>query len=391
MIRVGITGQSGFIGAHLYNRIKLLKEHFKIVEFYDDFFYDEKKMEKWVRQCDVIVHLAAMNRHNDPKELYNVNIELVNKLINAMKSAKSKAHVLFSSSTQEERNNQYGKSKKKGRELLYNFAEINNSSFSGLVIPNVFGPFGNPYYNSFIATFSHQLANDKKTEIQIDGNVKLIYVDNLNKFIIKRIEECAYKRKGNLQKYIPVPYDFEMKVSKILSLLKRYKNQYFENSTIPKLKDINEVNLFNTFRSYMNYEKEYPVKLTKHSDSRGSFTEIIKMNTSGQVSYSVTLPGITRGNHFHTRKIERFAVIKGKALIKLRRIGNEKILDFELDGDIPSFVDIPVWYTHSIKNIGNEELLTLFWINEFYNSEDPDTFFENVNYREVKKNNGKEK
>jgi UDP-2-acetamido-2,6-beta-L-arabino-hexul-4-ose reductase len=144
------------------------------------------------------------------------------------------------------------------------------------------------------------------------------------------------------------------------------------------LNNIFEVNLFNTFRSYIDYSSHYPVILKKNQDRRGIFTETLKTSLGGQFSFSTTNPGITRGNHFHTRKIERFIVIKGKANIELRRIGQNEVLKFELDGENPSFVDMPIWHTHNITNIGKEELITLFWINEFFNPDDPDTYFENV-------------
>jgi UDP-2-acetamido-2,6-beta-L-arabino-hexul-4-ose reductase len=128
----------------------------------------------------------------------------------------------------------------------------------------------------------------------------------------------------------------------------------------------------------MDIKNHFPVSFVEHVDDRGSFVEIIRLGVGGQVSFSTTVPGITRGNHYHTRKIERFAVIKGKALIQLRRIGTDEVLDFYLDGDAPSYVDMPIWYTHNIKNIGDEVLYTNFWINEFYAPNDPDTYFENV-------------
>ena len=168
------------------------------------------------------------------------------------------------------------------------------------------------------------------------------------------------------------------KVSEILSKLKSYKQDYFENGCIPELRDSFEINLFNTFRCFIDIDSRNPVKLKLHSDERGSFVETIKANTGGQFSFSTTKPGITRGNHFHTRKVERFTVIKGEARIQLRRIGTGKVYDFSLSGSEPAYVDMPVWYTHNITNTGNEDLYTLFWINEFYDPEDPDTFYEKV-------------
>jgi UDP-2-acetamido-2,6-beta-L-arabino-hexul-4-ose reductase len=151
-----------------------------------------------------------------------------------------------------------------------------------------------------------------------------------------------------------------------------------DKGVFPVLNNKFEVNLFNTFRCYMDIRNHYPVKLVMNTDDRGTFVETIKTGLGGQVSFSTTKPEMTRGNHFHTRKIERFAVIKGKARIQLRRIGTDKVLNFDLDGNEPSYVDMPVWYTHNITNTGTDDLYTIFWINEFFNPEDPDTFFEKV-------------
>ena len=148
--------------------------------------------------------------------------------------------------------------------------------------------------------------------------------------------------------------------------------------SFPELKTVFDLNLFNTFRSYIDHSSINPVLLKKNTDQRGTFIETTKTSLGGQFSYSTTVPGVTRGNHYHTRKIERFIVIRGKAVIELRRIGTAEILRFELDGEKPSFVDMPIWFTHNITNVGDDELITLFWINEFFNPDDPDTFFEKV-------------
>jgi UDP-2-acetamido-2,6-beta-L-arabino-hexul-4-ose reductase len=372
MLKIGITGQEGFVGTHLYNTLKLSPAEFSRVEYDINFFKNDNQLDNFVSQCDVIVHLAAMNRHNDPEVIYNTNIELVQKLIASLERTKSSAHVLFSSSSQEERDNAYGKSKKEGRILLENWALKNGGSITGLIIPNVFGPFGHPYYNSVVATFSHQISHGETPKIDVDGEMKLIYVGELVSEIINKAKE-----KKNESLY-HVPHTSTAKVSVILNLLKKYKVEYQDKGEIPVINNTFELNLFNTFRCYMDIFNHFPVKFTQHKDPRGSFVEIIRLGVGGQVSFSTTVPGITRGDHFHTRKIERFAVIKGKALIQLRRIGTDKVFDFELDGSEPAYVDMPIWYTHNIKNIGDEVLYTNFWINEFYNPDDPDTYFENV-------------
>jgi UDP-2-acetamido-2,6-beta-L-arabino-hexul-4-ose reductase len=210
----------------------------------------------------------------------------------------------------------------------------------------------------------------------IDANLQLIYVKELvDQFYQKIISPAA--EKSNVVRY-EVQYTSENKVSEILLMLKNFKQVYFDRNCFPELNSIFEINLFNTFRSYIDYSTRNPVLLEKKTDQRGTFVETVKTSLGGQFSFSTTLPGVTRGNHFHTRKIERFIVIKGKAVIELRRIGTSEILHFELGGEQPSFVDMPVWYTHNITNVGDNELITLFWINEFFNPEDPDTFFEDV-------------
>lgn len=371
MLRIGITGQSGFMGTHLYNYLGLQKEVERI-DFKDNYFENGQLLRDFVKKCDAIIHLAALNRHNDPEILYRTNIRLVQQLIDAMEAESVKPHLIFSSSTQEERNNDYGRSKKEGRKKFLFWAKKNNAKFTGLIIPNVFGPFGNPFYNSVITTFSHQLINNETPKIKIDATLKLIYIGELVKEIWKIIKE-----KKNVPLY-SINNTAEAKVSEILNYLISYKHQYLENNIIPKLGSRFELNLFNTFRSYIDHSSYFPVMLKKNSDDRGSFVETVKASVGGQFSFSTTHTGITRGEHFHTRKIERFAVIRGKAAIEMRRIGTADILRFELDGEQPAFVDMPVWYTHNITNVGSQELLTLFWINEFFDPMDPDTFYEKV-------------
>ena len=371
IIKVGITGQSGFIGTNLFNYFGL-QDDIERIEFKDEFFQDKDVLDKFISQCDVIVHLAAVNRHNDPQVIYNTNIDLVKKLIESLNRNNSVAHVIFSSSTQEDRDNYYGQSKKEGRKLLIDWTKKSGGIFTGLVIPNVFGPFGNPYYNSVVATFSHQLTHNEKPKIDLDGKLKLIYVGELINEIYRVIVDTKVYPELKLK------YTSEIKVSELLEKLNSYKDQYLNNGAIPELNTTFEKNLFNTYRSYIDYKSFFPFSLKQHADDRGTFVEIIRTLSSGQVSSSTTKPGLSRGNHFHTRKIERFAVIKGKALISIRRIGTNNILDFKLDGDKPAFVDMPIWYTHNITNIGSDDLYTQFWTNEFYDSSKSDTYFEKV-------------
>lgn len=373
MLKIGITGQEGFVGKYLYNTLGLYPDTFERIHFDKSFFQSDNSLDIFVSKCDVIVHLAAMNRHTDAQVIYDTNIDLVKNLVSSLSRTKSTVHVLMSSSTQEEQDNLYGKSKKDGRILFENWANNSNGRFTGLIIPNVFGPFGRPNYNSVVATFCHKLTLNETPIINVDSEMKLIYVGELVEEIIKSINNAS-----TLTTTFTIPHTTECTVSNLLHLLQNYKEEYQDKGIIPLLNNSFEVNLFNTFRCYMDIANHFPVKFKQNPDSRGSFVEVIRLNVGGQVSFSTTVPNITRGNHFHTRKIERFAVIKGKALIQLRQIGTEEVMNFDLDGNEPAYVDMPVWYTHNIKNTGKEELYTIFWINEFYNPNDPDTYFETV-------------
>ena len=373
MLKVGITGQSGFIGSHLFNTLGLYPERFVRVSFEDYFFQQEMLLDNFVHQCDIIIHLAALNRHDDPKTIYQINVLLVKKLIDSMIRTNSLPHVMFASSIQEERENSYGQSKKDGRLLFEKWASQNNAIFTGLIIPNVFGPFGNPYYNSVIATFCHQLTHGEIPKIEIDSEVKLIYVGDLINEFIKLFDT---ELKCSSTQYIP--HSNTILVSLLLEKIEKIKSEYFDFGIIPDIRNTFDRNLFNTFICYINYDLFFPFKLKMNSDDRGFFVETIKLNSGGQVSFSSTVPGVTRGNHFHTRKAERFAIITGRALIEIRRIGTDRIFSFNLDGNNPSFVDMPIWHSHKVTNTGDEDLYIIFWINEHYDANDPDTFFENV-------------
>jgi len=179
------------------------------------------------------------------------------------------------------------------------------------------------------------------------------------------------------ERLIRVEHMAEYKVTELLEKLKGFRDTYLIKGIIPDLNDRFELCLFNTFRSYIPKE-HFPVKYKKNTDPRGVYVEAMKFCSGGQAAFSTTVPGITRGNHFHIRKVERFAVIQGKASIKLRKYGSDEVIEYIVDGNEPGYVDMPIWYTHNITNIGEGELLTMFWINEFYDPADPDTYFEEV-------------
>ena len=372
-LKVGITGQSGFMGSHLCNFLKTKEDQIEIIDFKRNFFESDVDLESFVKKCDVIVHIAAMNRHEDQEVIYNTNVGLVKKLVNACENTQTTPKILFSSSSQEDKDNLYGKSKRDGRQLLENWSKETGGAVTSLIIPNVFGPFGKPNYNSFIATFCDKIIKGESPTIINDSLVNLIYINELSEEFYK---EIVLETKG--VKTIRVEHTSSKKVSEILTLLKEYKASYYDEGKVPNT-PINsfELSLFNTFTSFIS-KNYFPRKFIQHSDNRGAFVEIMRAGVSGQTSYSTTVPGITRGNHYHTRKVERFAVISGKASIQLRKIDSDEVFEYILDGDEPAYVDMPIWYTHNITNIGDTELITLFWINEPYDPKDADTYFVEV-------------
>jgi UDP-2-acetamido-2,6-beta-L-arabino-hexul-4-ose reductase len=369
MIRVGITGSNGFVGSHLSNYLRL-QQGIEIVIFDRNYFDESDKMESFVRSCDCIVHLAGLNRHSSPEVMYETNILLCVKITEACVRTNSNPHILFSSSTQEDDETIYGHSKTEGRKIFEAWALEHKGIVTSAIIPNVFGPFGEPFYNSVVATFCHQIARGETPKIIQDKNLNLIYINKLVANLYEFIKNPVASR-------INVPHQYSVAVSEILSKLIQYKEIYLDKGIFPNLSESFGLDLFNTFRCFIPNE-HYPVFFTLNTDNRGTFVEIARTHTSGQFSYSTTKPGITRGNHFHTRKAERFAVINGKAKISLRHIDRAEVVDYYLDGSSPSFVDMPIWHTHNITNIGEDDLVTLFWINEPYDAEDPDTYFVNV-------------
>ena len=359
-MKIGITGQNGFIGYHLIHTIKFKLSEYSIVPFQRSLFEQEDSLSAFVSSCDVIVHLAGVNRAETDEEVYGANIKINSTLKKALINANFNGHLLFASSSQENGHSIYGKAKKESRVLLEDTINSLGGKFTGLIIPNVFGPFCKSNYNSFVATFCSKILNNEAAEVIQDANVPLLYVGNL----VEQILEVIRDPKGSL---IEIQPDLDVKVSNALALLNTFKTSYINNNTIPYFQTPFELQLFNTFRSYLDVETRYPSLLENHSDNRGFFSEIIRTDIGGQFSYSTTLPGITRGNHFHTRKIERFIVIGGKAKISLRKIGTNQVHEYFLDGENPSYVDMPIWYTHNITNIGSSPLITAFWINEPYN------------------------
>ena len=372
-MRILITGNRGFIGKHLVNNIKYrYSNKLNILHFDKKDFNSNVTLDQKVKRSSVIVHLAGLNRHKDESKIYEVNINLTNLLIESISRTGFTGKLIFISSIQEKQNNNYGKSKKESRNLFIKASKKYKFTFSGYILPNVFGPFGKVNYNSFIPTFCEKILNNDKFDIIENKKIELIYIDKVINEIVSELNN-----NNSISKKEITP-DIKITVDEVRMKLLKFYAEYIENNTIPDISTEFDLNLFNTFRSYIKLNKFYPSKLKQNKDDRGNFIEILRNLSMGQCSYSITKPGVTRGNHFHTRKIERFSVIRGQALIQLRKIDSDEIFQFNLDGNSPSFIDMPIWFTHNIKNIGKDDLITLFWINEPYDFDNPDTYIEKV-------------
>ena len=369
-MKVLISGHNGFIGKHLRRQITLKKLGIQFTYLSKSDFKSSELLENKISPNDIIYHLAGVNRDINEDEVFKKNNEINQALHSSLDKVNFKGKLIFTSSTQEEQNTLYGKSKKDARLRFQKQSERLGYEFFGLILPNVFGPFCKPNYNSFIATFSKMIVDGKSPQIIDDKLIDLIYVSDLTNELTEIITSS---NKFNIDNYVK-----KIKVSDTLDKLLNFHEEYFDNGNIPVFNSEFDVSLFNTYRSYINLKEFFPKTHKLSSDDRGDFTEILRAGSEGQVSYSTTRTSMIRGGHFHTRKIERFSVISGKAKIILREILSNEKTEFILDGKTPSYVDMPIWYTHNIQNIDKSDLVTIFWVNEHYDPDDSDTFMEKV-------------
>ena len=369
-MKILISGHNGFVGKHLIRRLKSLKFKYEI-DFLTKQNFQSKDLISKISPDDIIFHFAGVNRDSSDEEVFKKNNKINELLHLALEEIKFKGKLLFASSIQEDSNTLYGKAKKNARLRFEEQSSFLGYKFYGIIAPNIFGPFCRPNYNSFIATFCSMIINKETPTIHNDLKVPLLYIDDFINEILKILDPDI---NGNL--HIKPINNFY--VSEILEKLNMFNDLYIHQRQIPDVSYHFDLSLFNTFRSYIDVDSFYPRKHKEFKDTRGVFSELARAFSEGQTSYSITKKDEVRGNHFHTRKIERFSVIKGKAKIQLREILSTEISEFILDGSHPSYVDIPIWYTHNIQNIGEEDLITVFWINEHYNEDSSDTYLENV-------------
>jgi UDP-2-acetamido-2,6-beta-L-arabino-hexul-4-ose reductase len=367
---VGITGPHGFIGQHLARQLAL-DSTLKVAGCPREAFANQAALNEFVGECQTIVHLAGLNRGIE-REIYDTNVGLVDRLLEATATLKHPPHIVFASSTQRGRNTAYGRSKQDCEDRLRRWAAERGAPLTILVIPHVFGPGCRPYYNSVVATFCHQLAHDQQPVVIDDQPLALVWVNDL----VEAIGQLIQVRRPGVQE-ARVNESARLTVSELLAKLQAMRDGYFDENIIPNLADPFDANLYTTFLSHIDLD-DHCHKPKLHADARGELFEIMRLAGGGQIFFSTTKPGVIRGNHFHSRKVEWFCVVRGEAVIRIRRVGDSQVREFRVSGAKPEFISIPALHTHQIENVGQEELLTMFWCNEIFQPADPDTFYEKV-------------
>lgn len=368
--KILVTGSNGFIGKNLIETLKR-DEKLELITFEKG--ETEDSLETKIKQCNFIYHLAGVNRPKDPREFYEGNTTLLEKVIKIIEKNSLKLPIVLTSSIHSDKDNDYGKSKLAAEQLLVEYSNRNDVNVYIYKLQNVFGKWCKQNYNSVIATWCYNIANN--LEIQInnrDIEIEFVYIDDVIKELVSKLEiEIRLE-----EKYFYVKKSYFKTLGEVSDLLNEFKNNR-KNLIVQKVGTGFERALYATYLSYLPKD-DFSYELTEHKDDRGSFVEILKTIDSGQFSISTTKPGVTRGNHYHNTKNEKFLVIRGEALVKFRKIDEEEVIEYRVSEKKLEIIDIPVGYTHSITNIGKEEMILVIWANELFNKEEPDTYFLNV-------------
>lgn len=377
-----ITGADGFVGKNLVaslNNIKDGKDRTRNIEIENIFEFDidtpKHKLDEYCKAADFVFHLAGVNRPKDEREFMEGNFGFTSELLSCLKKHNNKAPIMISSSIQAALDNPYGKSKKAGEDLIFAYGKENGVNTLVYRFPNLFGKWCRPNYNSAVATFCHNIANDLEITVN-DRNhmMTLCYIDDVVCELINALEG----KENRVDDYCYVSVEHKITLGEISDLLYKFKEQS-QTLVMPEIPDNSiEKKLYSTYLSYLPKEKvSFELKMNK--DDRGSFTELLKTEKCGQFSVNISKPGITKGQHWHHTKWEFFIVVSGKGLIQQRKIGTDEVLNFEVSGDKIEAVHMLPGYTHNIINLSDtENLVTVMWANEQFDPNHPDTFFEVV-------------
>jgi len=366
-MKILVTGAKGFVGKNLIAQLKN-SGHTDIFEF--DIETDKSLLEKYTKECEFVFHLAGVNRPKDENEFMEGNFGFTSELLNLLKKNNNRAPVLITSSIQAEKDNPYGKSKKAGEDLLFAYSKETGAKVLVYRFSNLFGKWSRPNYNTVVATFCYNVANGLELQVNNpDANLALCYIDDVLNELIRALEG----RETRKDKYCYVPIVHNIKLGDLAEKIESFKASRTD-LIIPNMGDELTKKLYSTYLSFLPEDK-FSYDLKMNCDNRGSFTEFIRTAENGQVSVNVSKPGITKGNHWHNTKNEKFMVVCGEGVIRLRKIGKDEIIEYRVNGEKLEVVDIPIGYTHSIVNIGEKDLVTIMWVNECFDPENPDTFY----------------
>ncbi|MCR5256370.1 MAG: capsular polysaccharide biosynthesis protein CapF [Acetatifactor sp.] len=370
-MKVLVTGSNGFIGKNLIERLK----YDKVEVLPYDVDTPKEKLDEYCAECDFVFNLAGINRPEHVEDFMAGNFGFATTLVETLKKHGNKCAVMNSSSIQAALENPYGMSKKAGEDMMFNYGRENGVEVYIYRFPNVFGKWCRPNYNSVIATFCYNIAHDLPIQVNDRSTLlRLVYIDDVVEELMHALDHHPHV---NNDGYCFVPTTHEATLGDIVNMLYGFKESR-HNFMVPDMTDDQFTKkLYSTYLSYLP-EDQFSYPLITHEDERGSFTEILKSADRGQVSINISHPGITKGEHWHNTKNEKFVVVSGKGLIRFRKIGTEEIFDYHVSGDKLQVVDIPTGYTHCIINEGDTDLVTLMWCNECFNPGKPDTIYEKV-------------
>lgn len=398
-MRILVTGANGFVGKNLVCALNNLKDgknktrpDIQIEEVYEyDIDSTAAELDEYCAKADFVFNLAGVNRPKDPSEYLAGNFGFASELLNSLKKHDNNCPVMLSSSLQAtligRYDGDYGRSKKAGEDLFFDYAEETGAKILVYRFPNLFGKWCRPNYNSAVATFCHNIANGLPITVSDRSiELELLYIDDLIAEMFDALSgnehHCVYDglvamAKGN-GKFCYAPITHKVTLGEIIDLLAEFSAQQ-QTLVIPEMPNGSFAKkLYSTYLSYLPKEKVgFPLKM--NVDARGSFTELLKTEKCGQVSVNVSKPGITKGMHWHDSKWEFFIVVSGKGLIRERKIGSEEVFEFEVSSDKIEAVHMLPGYTHEIVNLSDtENLVTVMWANEKFDPTKPDTYFEEV-------------
>jgi len=362
-----VTGANGFIGKNLTAELSSNGVN-QIFEYTRD--SDPALLEKYTMECDFVFHLAGVNRTQNENEFIVENYDFTYRLLDLLKKNGNKSPVVAISSIQAELDNAYGKSKKAMEDLMVQYQKETGAKVYIYRLPNVFGKWSRPNYNSVVATYCYNIARD--LEIQInnpEARLTLCYIDD----VIDEFMLALEGRPTALGGYCIVPTTHTILLSELSDLIKTFKSSRID-LTIVDMNDPLTKKLYSTYLSFLPID-QFLYDLKMNQDIRGSFTEFIRTSERGQLSINISKPGITKGNHWHRTKNEKFLVVSGKGVIRFRKLNTEAIIEYKVSGEKLQVVDIPTGYTHSIINVGDTDLVTVMWVNECFDPVKSDTYY----------------